>query len=406
MILCELPFARDEFGLPTERRAYSYYRFLQFLETFSLNSLFLRSSSLTLCEIKRKPGLIEFIDAYYGLASLSGSRSDLLLRTGRARKASKFDWDAFVGRHQLLLSEPDGLAISELDDALSEAATILTVQNGLSRRAELSFPGGQRKMKGIEVNPMPDVLLYVALDEELTVLTQRLKLARHPRNPVATGMIGGTAVGIISARSMGRVPAAVAVANYLQSRKSSRPRLIVVVGLAGGFPEADTKAGHLLCAETVVDLASRKIQDIEEEVQTKFRRKDFRLDDALNAILRSDKFDNAKWITRAMNNGWWPSDRKPSLHFGPVASVDEVIASCKWRKKLIAGTEKLLGVEMEAGGVCAAAESHGVAVAMIRAVSDNADPVKTDDQWRQRGMITIAELLDCLSFADVLDAMR
>ncbi|WP_442868286.1 5'-methylthioadenosine/S-adenosylhomocysteine nucleosidase family protein [Bradyrhizobium sp. CCBAU 53415] len=98
-------------------------------------------------------------------------------------------------------------------------------------------------------------------------------------------------------------------------------------------------------------------------------------------------------------------DRRPSLHPGPLTSVDEVVSDSEWRKKLLAVNDKLLGVEMEAGGVCAAAEKFGVKVAMLRAVSDNADPSKADDQWRPIGMKALARLLARLPYEAVRAAL-
>lgn len=86
--------------------------------------------------------------------------------------------------------------------------------------------------------------------------------------------------------------------------------------------------------------------------------------------------------------------------------MDEVVASHDWVDRIRRSTEKLLGVEMEAGGVCQAADVYRVPVAMLRAVSDNADPIKTDTTWRNRGMKTIATLLERIRFADVFTAMQ
>lgn len=88
-----------------------------------------------------------------------------------------------------------------------------------------------------------------------------------------------------------------------------------------------------------------------------------------------------------------------------MASVDEVVSSNKWSGLMLegpGGEKKLLGVEMEAGGVCAAAEHARVPVCMLRAISDNADPSKADDGWRKRGMGTIALLLERLPLDEVL----
>jgi nucleoside phosphorylase len=73
--------------------------------------------------------------------------------------------------------------------------------------------------------------------------------------------------------------------------------------------------------------------------------------------------------------------------------------------QLLSTNDKLLGVEMEAGGVCAAAEKYSVKVCMLRAVSDNADPSKGDDKWRTIGMKALARLLAKLPFDAVKAAL-
>jgi len=48
---------------------------------------------------------------------------------------------------------------------------------------------------------------------------------------------------------------------------------------------------------------------------------------------------------------------------------------------------------MEAGGVCYAAELFGAKVFVLRAVSDMADLVKSDNEWRSLGMKAMGALL-------------
>jgi nucleoside phosphorylase len=409
VVLCELPFAPDEFGLPTERTIYSYQRFVGFLEVFQLKNLLLGCPAGTLCDLKRKKGMTEFLDAYCGAAMVGKSRADLEFLAWQARRASRFDWSGFETRHDVLLGELAGLALVEVDDALAEVASLLKQQNGLKSRLSQgsSEPGRAERVGRLVVNTQADILLYVALDEELEVLVKRFKLTRNPRNPVAAGMIGDTRVDVVSAGRMGRVPAAVEIACHLEATKKALPKLLLIVGLAGGFQDEGTKEGHILCATTVVDLANRKVEDKDEAVKTRFRRMDYNLDDSLGAVVKSAEFDMEAWrkvaIEAAAN---WPEDRRPSISYGPVASVDEVVASNEWSRKLRESVDKLLGVEMEAGGVCAAADHFKVPVSMLRAVSDNADPVKADNQWRRRGMLTVATLLENINFSTVFKAMR
>ena len=86
-----------------------------------------------------------------------------------------------------------------------------------------------------------------------------------------------------------------------------------------------------------------------------------------------------------------------------------MVASDEWRKQILegkGGDPKLLGVEMEAGGVCAAARKDGSPVSMLRVVSDQADPAKADDHWRKLGMKTLADLLKHASLAKVIAALN
>lgn len=414
-VLSELPFRCDEFGLPTERLVYSFTRFSEFLDVFYLRRLLLRCSSATICEVKRTSGLTRFVDAYQGIARATKSRAGLRLIGDRALRACRFDWKRFEARHELLLSEPHGLALAEMDDALTEVANLLTEQNGIPiRRTNVPKAATQAldnekdassSRRTAQVTRMPDLVIYVALTEELDVLAKHWRLERPSVGPAARGTVTGVAVDVLSPMTMGRVPAAVEVTKYLENRKVQKPKLILILGLAGGFREQGTQEGHIICGTVVVDLASRKVQDTEKETVTRFRRRDYNLESSLERVLKSSSFNSKEWQDAAIEGAEWPEGLRPSLHYGAIASLDEVVASATWSKKLLESTEKLLGVEMEAGGVCAAAEVFRVPVGMLRAVSDNADPVKADTKWRRIGMKTIAMLVDRLSFDEIFRAM-
>jgi nucleoside phosphorylase len=83
--------------------------------------------------------------------------------------------------------------------------------------------------------------------------------------------------------------------------------------------------------------------------------------------------------------------------------VDEVVTSIEHADALRGHYHKLAAVEMESGGVCAAAKHFDVPVAVIRCVSDQADPSKTDDVWRPRAMKTIISLLQFIDLPRMLD---
>jgi nucleoside phosphorylase len=249
----------------------------------------------------------------------------------------------------------------------------------------------------------PDLILFVALEEELEILAHQLNLTKNASPPEASGNLGGVAVGVVCPRNMGRVAAAVAMSNYLAKRHRP-PKLILIVGIAGGFEENGSTVGHIVSVTKVVDLALRKVVDDKEGATSNFRREDYRMNEVLWNVLNSHLFDMNKWSIEASDLGW-PKDRRPSIHSGPMASADEVVSSNQWRTMMIegkGGEPKLLGVEMEAGGVCAAAERARVPVCMLRVISDMADPSKKNNEWRPRGMRTLAHLIGRVPFVDVL----
>jgi nucleoside phosphorylase len=253
----------------------------------------------------------------------------------------------------------------------------------------------------------PELVFYVALEEELKVLAKSLGLTKVAGTPQATGKLDGIEVAVICPRNMGRVAAAVAMTDYL-AKRSRKPKLILIVGLAGGFPENSTKQGHIIVVTKVVDLALRKVVDDENGASPNFRREDYPLHEQLMNQILSDDLDKDDWAAQACKTLQWPPDRRPSIHCGPMASADEVVASDIWRAEILkgqGGEPKLLGVEMEAGGICEAARKTNVPVCMLRVISDNADPSKADDNWRALGMSTLADLLKHLPMATVVEAL-
>ena len=408
VVLTQIPHILRDFGLPTEPRIYSYRRLEAFLGMFDLQGVIFDGPADLIVELRRGcGGFISFMDAYAGLAGIAPSETDIKFFAGRARKSTNFDWSTLPAR-RLQLFEMSPFEIRELDDVLQEAAEFLVRDNGLPVRSIERAAATQRSQKVVPMlKEEPGLVLFVALEEELNVLASHLKLNRNTATPEASGKIKGVSVDVVCPRSMGRVAAAVAMANYLARR--SKPKLIIILGIAGGFHENGSSEGHIVAVTKVVDLALRKVVDDEEGgASPNFRREDYRMSDALQRVLGSDVFDRQAWIKEALESSQfdWPEDRRPSIHSGPMASSDEVVSSDRWRGLMLEGTggdKKLLGVEMEAGGVCAAADRYRVPYCMLRAISDKADPSKADNSWRKRGMGTIALLLDHLPLDQILE---
>ena len=411
VVLKNIPYIVHDFRLPMKPKSYDFKRFSKFLSVFGLDNIVLGAPADLLVALRQRDGFISFVDAYVALAETGHAATDtgLVFAAGLAARRTRIDWSR-LDQRRLDLFELSPVEVLELDDMLREAATALNDAYGLPTR--IAFAGidparpSRTDRSPIVVNSIEaELVIFVALEEELDVLAKELNLAKGHLSPAAVGHIAETAVDVICPKEMGRVPAAVAMATYMAKRKD-KPKLVLIVGLAGGFQENGTEVGHAIGVTTVVDLAHRKVQDDKSRGTTqKFRRRDFNLRSAVNDVLTSQHFDEKAWRDDAHDRFDWPSDRRPSIHKGAVASVDEVVSSDDWRRQLLNGHDKLLGVEMEAGGVCAAVERDSIPVCMLRIVSDNADPSKADDQWRRRGMRTLASLLTKLPFDRVFEAL-
>lgn len=395
VIMTGLSFAHEEFGLPNFRAVYDYHRLARFLDAFELREFLLNCNAEVLVALKATSGFTRYVDAYAQLAMSSPTETDLSFKAQRSRKISRFDWSGFNLRNNLLPANPSALEIRELVDALDEAAGTLVRLNGLSEREPtIGIPRLHEHINVRKVR-MARLVFFVALREELELLLKIWGLKTSSgTGPSASGQISGIDVDVVCPAIMGRVPAAVEMTTYLMERKQQvLPDGIVILGLAGGFKKVGITEGDIIVGRTVVDLASRKIiEDEEKNERTKFRRKDYNSPNTLEKYL-FETFDRRGWESKAIDEAEWPTGRRPGLKVGAIVSGDDVVMSEAEQVKMLEHEDKLLGVEMEAGGVCAAAERFSVPFYLLRAVSDTADPAKTDSTWRKIGMKTLAILI-------------
>ncbi|MBY5707507.1 5'-methylthioadenosine/S-adenosylhomocysteine nucleosidase [Rhizobium leguminosarum] len=404
LVMSEIPNMIEDFFLPVDRAVYNFRRFKAFLTSFQSSNMFLRGSADFIMDMRRRSGFIDLIDAYASLAGTFSGDTELVYHSDRAVRKSGFDWAGLATRRAGSFSDPTAFEVIEISDALGDLANIINAEHGFVSRSTLvpRKPTNSKiviSSKGTKLK----IAVFVALEEELDVLVRQWELTRKAGRPAAVGEIGGIAVDVLCPRAMGRVSAAVETTRYLAST-DAKPDLLICVGLAGGFT---VDQGGVICVDTVVDLANRKVVDDEEgQAQSKFRREDYSTHRAVYSIARSNEFDEVEWGNHCRKEFEWPAGKTPSLHEGKIASVDEVVASEDHQKKLLANTEKLLGVEMEAGGFCAAAKAFGLPFEVLRVVSDKADPAKTDDNWRKIGMKTLANFLSRLPLARVIEVAK
>lgn len=400
IVLSDIPHMPLEFYLPAERAVYSMRRFRMFLDAMSADRLLLEASADTIMRLRRDAGFIELMDAYCGFARMFPNDTDLQYQLSRAIKKTPFEWTRLPERFDTAISDPSEFEIVEIASACGELAAVLTKEHGLPTRGSDETQEPQRTTTASKGRQLK-IAIFVALEEELIVLAKHFDLERSAGSPAASGKIGDVGVDVLCPRAMGRVAAAVEVMRYLS--KNDPPDLLFCVGLAGGFEESKIEQGAVICAEKVVDLATRKVTDDDNgEAKSKFRRRDFNCTRAVYDIATSREFDRNEWASYSADAFDWQKGRVPSLWEGNIASADEVVASDIHRKKMVESADKLLGIEMEAGGVCAAADAFKVPVSVLRVVSDMADPSKADDKWRITGMKTLAELLKRLPLHRVI----
>jgi len=197
-----------------------------------------------------------------------------------------------------------------------------------------------------------------------------------------------------SAPRMGMVHSAVLASKAIQA---FRPRYLAMTGIAAGV-RGKVELGDVVIGDPVWDYNSGKWLPGEESAS--FSPDPYQLpldasvrDRALRLASRTD-------VLSAIRNRW-PAAKPPSelrLHIGPLATGAAVVADHQTVERAAAAQRKLLGVEMEAFGVyAAAAEARAPRPTpfAIKAVVDFADPSKSDD-YQSYGAYISAEVMRCL----------
>ena len=236
-----------------------------------------------------------------------------------------------------------------------------------------------------------DFLIFAPLREErqavLDVLPGHHQLPPDPKNiliyhraelpiKLSDGTAGEYSLAVVSPLSMGRVSAATAMAEALQR---FTPRHVLLVGIAGGTG-ARVAVGDVLISDQIVDYELQKLFAGDPEIRYTV----FRAEPALLAAVQG-RVPGAWYEQMTVSR---PGPGSPACHIGPVASGDKVIASNTVLEHHKKAWPKLIGVEMEGGGVASAVtyRPQPPGLLMIRGVSDLADENKNHSattQWRE-----------------------
>jgi len=176
--------------------------------------------------------------------------------------------------------------------------------------------------------------------------------------------------------SMGRTEAAAVTSLAVQKWN---PRFVLLVGIAGGISDAGVSLGDILISDQIVDYELQKQERSYDSIRYSVHRTDPRL---LGAAMNFDDPSGSESLEERR-----PEEGTPRLHIGPIATGDKVVAHKKLIDRYRQDWPKLIGVEMEAGGVATAVYhmSSRPGFFMIRGVSDLADEDKdlpTVTKWR------------------------
>jgi nucleoside phosphorylase len=234
-----------------------------------------------------------------------------------------------------------------------------------------------------------DFLLFAALEEERDALLSKLPGYRklegngtdvhvYYQSKVATRRRDRAVYRVVvtSPAGMGPVQAAI-TASAATARW--RPEHVIAVGIAGGVTD-EVGLGDVLVARSVADYTLGKVrEDGTREERWEMYPADVGLLNAATAF--REGWADLVAVARPEGEGTL------TRHAGVIASGGDVIASealiAAYRKDM----PKLIGVEMEGGGVAAALHGHVLRprFLMVRGVSDLADAegnAATKRKWR------------------------
>jgi nucleoside phosphorylase len=157
-----------------------------------------------------------------------------------------------------------------------------------------------------------------------------------------------------------------------------QPRYILLVGIAGGCARNGVKLGDVIVSDQIVDVEIQKLTEDKAQPRWQVHRAAPGLLSAVQNCI-GDEWQDLISVER-------PAEGVPNCVIGPICSGDKVIADGSL-DHYMDSWPKLVGVEMEAGGVASAAfqTDQPAGFLMVRGVSDLADESKDSSKvkkWR------------------------
>ena len=274
-------------------------------------------------------------------------------------------------------------------EKLSKVISAHPHQRGRNPQPQLTVESAQPK-RTTNMQPPADFVIITPLEEEREAMLAHLgNCTRVPpthddirvyyaANVPVTFTDGSSAnykVVHTDLLGMGRVEAANAVGDAI---RRWRPRYILLVGIAGGLAKAGVNIGDVLISEQIADYEVQKVTSDKAHIRWSVHRADPRL------LAAAKQLRPEEW--RPLIRESRPQPGQSQRHAGPICTGDKVVANGLMDQYRDVWT-KLIGVEMEAGGVASAAfqAANAPGFFMVRGVSDLADAEKDKSQthsWR------------------------
>jgi nucleoside phosphorylase len=238
-----------------------------------------------------------------------------------------------------------------------------------------------RKERGPVAEVTVDVLILTALPKELEAVRSNSGPWTKEDAPLGdkkfkywkTTAYHDLTIAAVGMNRMGPVGAAVSATNAISAL---HPKRVVLVGICAGIGKG-VRLGDICVAESVVDYDLGKVKQ-----GTYSPRWDvFQADPEL--LNTAKYFADSNWpgsVLTAKPNG---AETPPRVHFGTVLTGSKVVADEDMVASLKTTWTQAIGLEMEGGGVAAAAYQHHLRPSMliVKGVCDRATNAK-NDKWQ------------------------
>jgi nucleoside phosphorylase len=222
-----------------------------------------------------------------------------------------------------------------------------------------------------------DAVVLTAVPEEDAAVVRALgdcAVHRWRGQTLRVGRVGALTVLAFPMGGMGNVSSAQAATLAISVWN---PGYIMLVGITAGIKDAgdDLRLGDVVVPDRIVGYEQAKVHPQGVERRYEVVQPSWKLLQAARGL------EPREWaLSVAATRPDGQGDRVvPRVHFGPVFSGEKVVADEATVPELRKAWPKAVGLEMEALGVGIASYRGCPEFLMIKAVSDFADPAKSDD---------------------------